>query len=91
MKHVFIINPTAGKKGCTAELMSMAKGLAAGHGLDVDCILTKRPGHAMETARNLAQSGEEVRVYACGGDGTMNEAARWPPPPTASPDTGTPP
>lgn len=75
MKHVFIINPTAGKKGCTAELMSMAKGLAAGHGLDVDCILTKRPGHAMETARNLAQSGEEIRVYACGGDGTMNEAA----------------
>ena len=68
MKHVFIINPTAGKNDCTAELMSMAKGLAAGHGLDVDCILTKRPGHAMETARNLAQSGEEIRVYACGGD-----------------------
>lgn len=75
MKHVFIINPTAGKKDCTAELMSMAKGLAARHGLDLDCILTKRPGHAMETARSLAQSGEDIRIYACGGDGTMNEAA----------------
>ena len=51
MKHVFIINPTAGKRNCTAELMEMAKGLAARHKLDLECILTKRPGHAMETAR----------------------------------------
>lgn len=75
MKHVFIINPTAGKRDCTAELMAMAKVLASRHGLEVDCILTKRPGHAMETSRTLAQSGEEVRIYACGGDGTVNEAA----------------
>ena len=75
MKHVFIINPTAGKKNCTAELMEMAKGLASRHGLDVECVLTKRPGHAMETARALARTGQEVRVYACGGDGTINEAA----------------
>ena len=75
MKHVFIINPTAGKKNCTAELIEMAKGLASRHGLDVECILTKRSGHATETARALAQSGQEVRVYACGGDGTINEVA----------------
>ncbi len=75
MKHVFIINPTAGKRNCTANLMEMAKGLAARHGLDMECILTKRAGHALETARNLAQSGREVRVYACGGDGTVNEVA----------------
>ena len=75
MKHVFIINPTAGKRNCTAELMEMAKGLAARHNLDLECILTKRPGHAMETARNLAEQGELVRVYACGGDGTVNETA----------------
>lgn len=75
MKHVFIINPTAGKKNCTAELMEMAKSLAARHSLELECILTKRPGHAMETARSLAQSGQEVRIYACGGDGTVNEVA----------------
>ena len=75
MKHVFIINPTAGKKDCTARVMDMAKGLAARHSLDLECILTKSAGHAMETARSLAQSGREVRVYACGGDGTINEAA----------------
>ena len=75
MKHVFIINPTAGKKDCTARVMEMAKGLAARHGLDLECILTKSAGHAMETARSLARSGREVRVYACGGDGTINETA----------------
>ena len=75
MKHVFIINPTAGKKDCTARVMEMAKGLAARHSLDLECILTKSAGHAMETARSLAQSGQEVRVYACGGDGTVNEVA----------------
>lgn len=75
MKHVFIINPTAGRKNCTAELMEMAKGLEARHGLQVDCILTKRPGHATETARAIARTGEDVRFYACGGDGTVNEVA----------------
>lgn len=75
MKHVFIINPTAGSRDCTARMMEMAKGLSARHNLDVDCILTQRPGHAMETARALAQSGREIRLYACGGDGTVNEVA----------------
>lgn len=75
MKHVFIINPTAGKKDCTARMMEMAKGLAARHGLELECILTKRPGHAMETARSLAERGEPLRIYACGGDGTVNEVA----------------
>lgn len=75
MKYVFIINPTAGKRDCTARMMDMAKGLALRHGLDVECILTKRSGHAMETARALARSGQPVRLCVCGGDGTINEAA----------------
>lgn len=75
MKHVFIINPTAGKKDCTARMMAMGKDLAARHGLDLECVLTKRSGHARDTAQALAQLGREVRIYACGGDGTINEVA----------------
>lgn len=75
MKHIFIINPTAGKHDSTAQLMAMAKRLAARHRLDMECILTKRPGHAAETARGLAERGGPVRIYACGGDGTINEVA----------------
>ena len=75
MKHVFIINPAAGKRDCTERIMRMAKGLAARHGLDVDCILTQGKGHASGAARKLAESGQELRFYACGGDGTVNETA----------------
>ncbi len=75
MRHIFIINPTAGKKDCTARLMAMAKALEAKHGVNVECILTARPGHATETARAIAATGENVRFYVCGGDGTINEVA----------------
>ena len=75
MKHVFIINPTAGKNDCTARVITMARGLAGRHGLDVECILTKSPGHAAGTVRRLAETGQPLRFYACGGDGTVNEVA----------------
>ena len=42
-------------------------------------MLTTRPGHAEEIARRAAQSGEEIRIYACGGDGTLNEVANGAP------------
>ena len=75
MRHVFIINPKAGKKDQTGRIYAMADSLREKHGLRVDCLLTERPGGATEMARKLAESGEEVRVYACGGDGTVNEVA----------------
>ena len=33
----------------------------------------KKPGDCRDAARRAAESGEEVRLYACGGDGTLNE------------------
>ena len=75
MKHVFIINPHAGKKDQTSRLYEMADRLRDEHGLDCACMLTDRPGGAMDMARKLAESGEEVRLYACGGDGTISEVA----------------
>lgn len=74
MRHVFIINPHAGKKDQTARIYEMADRLRA-HGLDCQCLLTQHPGGAEELARKLAESGEEVRIYACGGDGTVSEVA----------------
>lgn len=75
MKHVFIINPTAGKKDSTQRIYAMAEALRQRHGQDVECILTKRQGHATEIARRMCESGEDLRFYACGGDGTINEVA----------------
>ena len=75
MKHVFIINPTAGKADSRQKIYDMADALRRKHDLDVQCILTKKQGHATEIARRLCDSGEELRFYACGGDGTVNEVA----------------
>ena len=75
LQHIFIINPTAGKSDSRPRIYDMAASLRTRHDLDVQCILTKRQGHATELAKKLCQSGEELRFYACGGDGTLNEVA----------------
>ena len=75
MKHIFIINPTAGKTDSRQKIYDMAESLRQKHGLDVQCILTKKQGHATEIAQKLCQTGESLRFYACGGDGTVNEVA----------------
>ncbi len=75
MRHIFIINPRAGKRDQTARIYQMADRLRALHGLDCACMLTDRPGGATEMARRLAESGAALRVYACGGDGTVSEVA----------------
>ena len=71
MKHIFIINPAAGKADKTAEYT--AKITAACEGLDYEILLTQAPGDATRMAREAAETGREVRLYACGGDGTLNE------------------
>ena len=43
--------------------------------LDVECMLTKSRGHATALTRAIAETGDYVRFYACGGDGTVNEIA----------------
>jgi len=75
MRHIFIINPNAGKKDHTARLYGMADRLREQHGLDCTCMLTDRPGGATDMARKLAETGETLRFYACGGDGTASEVA----------------
>lgn len=75
MKHIFIINPAAGKTDSRQRVYQMADALRKGHGLDVECMLTRSPGHATMLTRGIAESGCGVRFYACGGDGTVNEVA----------------
>ena len=75
MKHIFIINPAAGKRDNRQRVYAMAEALEQKHGLDVSCMLTKSHGHATQLTRSIAETGEAVRFYACGGDGTVNEVA----------------
>ena len=71
MKHLFIINPAAGSKDRTAAYTAQIH--KSCQGLDYAIEVSKAPGCCTEIARKAAQSGEEIRIYSCGGDGTMNE------------------
>ena len=69
MRHLFIINPAAGKKNSTARLESLLAQLTFEH----EVVYTERAGDAERLARQAAETGQPVRIYACGGDGTLNE------------------
>ena len=71
MKHLFIINPAAGSRDRTKSYTEKIK--AACTGLDYQIEVSKAPGDCTRLAREAAQTGEEYRIYACGGDGTLNE------------------
>lgn len=71
MRHYFILNPAAGKTDRTAELSEKIHHAFAG--LDYEIAISQYKGHCTELARAAAQTGEEIRIYACGGDGTLNE------------------
>ena len=57
MRHVFLINPHAGKQDQTARIRALADRLAAAHNLDCRCLLTDRPGGAEVLSRALAETG----------------------------------
>ncbi len=69
MCHLFIINPSAGKKKSTRLLEENIRKLSVPY----EIALTRQAGDARRIAREAAESGQEVRIYACGGDGTLNE------------------
>ncbi len=69
MRHLFIINPAAGKAGNEGQLLEQIERLD----LDCEVVHTQRQEEACEIARQAAQRGEPLRIYACGGDGTLNE------------------
>lgn len=69
MRHLFIINPAAGKKGTTAELERLLEKLSFAH----EVVYTEKEGDARRFTEEAVRTGEPVRIYACGGDGTLNE------------------
>lgn len=76
MRDIYIINPKAGKRDTALQFMERAKAYHAEHGGDYELRLTQRAGHGEEIAREYAETGEEVRLWAVGGDGTLLEIVR---------------
>ena len=72
MRHIFIINPVAGKVNRAEELKAKIESLRLPEN-ECKIYITRAPYDAREIARKEAESGEETRIYASGGDGTANE------------------
>ena len=73
MKHLFIINPAAGKYDKTGEFTQRIRSICDRKGLNYEILVSRAPGDCTKIAQAAAASGEELRIYACGGDGTLNE------------------
>ena len=75
MRHLFIINPAAGRKDKSESLRGTIESLLLTDPYDIH--ITTSPGDATAAAEEYLKkhSGETVRIYACGGDGTLCETA----------------
>jgi diacylglycerol kinase (ATP) len=68
--HV-IINPAAGQE---QPVLGMLNSIFRDHGIDWEAFVTRDAGDARRYARKSAEEGIDI-VMACGGDGTIMEAA----------------
>lgn len=73
MTHLFIINPAAGHRDQTKIYRERITRACEARNLTYRIEVSAGPGDCTRIARKAAQTGEEVRLYACGGDGTLNE------------------
>jgi YegS/Rv2252/BmrU family lipid kinase len=76
MKHLFIINPAAGSRNRTDDYSEIIHKTCRELGLDYDIRVSTAPGECTRFTREAAETGEEYRIYACGGDGTLNEVVQ---------------
>lgn len=69
LKHIFVVNPYSGKNDTAAEVICEAMKDRD----DWEIYRTVAPKDATRFVRERASTGEELRFYACGGDGTIKE------------------
>ena len=76
MKHYFITNPAAGKKNSCELLAQSIRKACENKGVSYEIYETKGVRDATAFVKQTCESnssGEELRFYACGGDGTLGE------------------
>lgn len=75
MKHIFILNPVAGKAKKLHLFEEKLREIATSKGVTYEIYHTSDVGDASRFVRERATSekNEAFRFYACGGDGTVNE------------------
>lgn len=75
MKHLFILNPKAGADESKEGVRALIEEKMAERGEEYEIYVTQAPMDAAEKVKREAIKGTPLRVYACGGDGTVSECA----------------
>lgn len=74
MKHLFIVNPNSGKGADAQRFLKGLEGKLKAAGVeDYDIHITNAARDGLEYTKKEVSKGEPIRVYACGGDGTVYE------------------
>lgn len=76
MKHIFVLNPTAGDGKRVEKLKAEIESVCTKENADFEVYTTKKRYDAERYVKEICASAKDkVRFYACGGDGTLNEIA----------------
>lgn len=73
MKHIFVINPAAGQGKCLDFIKPKIEEVCKKYDLEYEIYTTQKSGDGIGFVKERSASGEELRFYACGGDGTVYE------------------
>lgn len=71
MKHLFVINPNAGKGKAFDTVMPMIKEAVKNRDIDYEVYVSKSTEDTKNYCKTQGEKGDPVRIYACGGDGTI--------------------
>ena len=73
MKHIFVINPIAGKQNNIEEFENSISSSMSKLGFNYEIVRTTAPNNVRQDLENIINPCEETKIYACGGDGTLND------------------
>lgn len=73
MRYIFYINPTAGKGSAQDDIINSIEAFFADKTDEVKIHITTYKGDAQEDAAREACTGDDIRMFACGGEGTVFE------------------
>lgn len=72
MKHIFILNPAAGKSDQTPRFTQDIERICGARGLDYEICVSKAPGDC-KASQTRGGIGQESPALCLRGDGTLNE------------------
>ncbi len=73
MKHLFIVNPTAGGRDSSTRIRALVDEAFRNREDDYEVYVAGAVQDSPRKIRREAEKAEQLRVYACGGDGTFNQ------------------